>query len=75
MYHIRRTKASRKVFAGRTSLSPAADQRPEEADAIELAVDAVLAAGWRTADIAKPGEKTVGTREMGRLIREKLAAR
>lgn len=50
-------------------------QRPEEADAIELAVDAVLAEGWRTADIAKPGEKTVGTREMGRLIREKLAAR
>ena len=32
MYHIRRTKASRKVFAGRTSLSPAADQRLEEAD-------------------------------------------
>ncbi len=47
-------------------------QRPEEADTIEKAVDAVLAEGWRTADIAKPGEKTVGTKEMGRLIREKL---
>lgn len=49
-------------------------QRREEADAIEQAVDAVLAEGWRTADIAKPGEKVVGTKEMGRLIREKLAA-
>ncbi len=47
-------------------------QRPEEADAIEKAVDAVLSGGWRTADIAKPGEKVVGTREMGRLIWEKL---
>ncbi len=47
-------------------------QRPEEADAIEKAVDAVLSDGWRTADIAKPGEKVVGTREMGRLIREQL---
>ena len=47
-------------------------QRPEEADAIERAVDAVLADGWRTADIAKPGEKVIGTQEMGRLIRERL---
>ena len=47
-------------------------QRAAEADAIERAVDAVLAEGWRTPDIAKPGEKAVGTREMGRLIREKV---
>lgn len=47
-------------------------QRAEEADAIEKAVDAVLAEGWRTADIAKQGEKSIGTREMGRLIREKI---
>jgi len=47
-------------------------QRAAEADAIERAVDAVLAEGWRTPDIAEPGEKAVGTREMGRLIREKV---
>jgi len=47
-------------------------QRRPEADAIEAAVDAVLAEGWRTPDIAKPGERTIGTREMGRLIREKI---
>lgn len=47
-------------------------QLPKEADTIETAVDAVLADGVRTPDIAKPGEKTVGTREMGRLIREKI---
>ena len=45
-----------------------------EADTIEAAVDAVLADGVRTPDIAHPGEKTVGTREMGRLIREKIKA-
>ena len=47
-------------------------QRPEEANAIERAVDMVLADGWRTADIAKQGEKVIGTQEMGRLIRERL---
>ena len=45
---------------------------PKEAAAVEHAVDAVLNEGWRTADIAKPGETAVGTLEMGRLIREKL---
>ena len=45
---------------------------PEEAAAIEKAVDQVLAEGWRTADIAKPGEETVGTVRMGELIRERL---
>ena len=47
-------------------------QLAKEADTIEAAVDAVLSDGVRTPDIAKPGEKTVGTKEMGRLIREKI---
>ncbi len=47
-------------------------QRPEEAAAIEAAVDAVLAEGWRTADIAEPGVSPIGTQEMGRLICEKI---
>ena len=42
------------------------------ADAIEAAVDAVLAEGWRTADIAEPGVTPVGTRKMGELICQKL---
>ena len=45
---------------------------PAEAKAIEDAVDAVLNEGWRTADIAKPAEETVGTLKMGELIRAKL---
>ena len=45
---------------------------PHEADAIEQAVDAVLAEGWRTQDIAKSGEQTIGTVQMGELIRRKL---
>ena len=47
-------------------------QRAEEADAIEAAVDAVLAEGWRTPDIAEPGVTPIGTKEMGRLIREHI---
>jgi 3-isopropylmalate dehydrogenase len=39
--------------------------RPDAADHIESAVRDVLAAGWRTADIASAGTRTVGTREMG----------
>ena len=39
-----------------------------EADAIEAAVDKALADGWRTADIAHPGENVVGTRKMGEVI-------
>ena len=38
-----------------------------EADAVERAVDAVLAQGWRTADMAGVGE-CVGTKRMGELI-------
>lgn len=40
----------------------------KEADAIEAAVKKVLDSGVRTGDIAKPGEKTVGTRECGKLV-------
>lgn len=47
-------------------------QLTAEADAIEQAVDQALADGWRTADIAKPGEAVIGTRKMGQVIREKI---
>ncbi|RME76456.1 MAG: 3-isopropylmalate dehydrogenase [Chloroflexi bacterium] len=43
-----------------------------EADAVEAAVEAVLNAGYRTPDLAKPGEPTVGTVEMGDRVVEKL---
>ena len=43
-----------------------------EAQAVEQAVDAVLAEGYRTADIAKAGEKAIGTLEMGRLICQRI---
>lgn len=44
----------------------------DEAAAIEQAVDAVLAEGWRTADIAEPGVEPVGTKKMGQLICERI---
>jgi len=47
-------------------------QLPAEAKAIEQAVDAVLAEGWHTADMAGAPEKLVGTIRMGELICEKL---
>jgi len=40
----------------------------EEAAAIEKAVDAVLAAGHRTKDLAKNDEATLGTIEMGEKV-------
>jgi len=40
-------------------------QQPEAADRIESAVQQVLADGYRTADIASQGTRSVGTREMG----------
>jgi 3-isopropylmalate dehydrogenase len=43
------------------------------ADAIEAAVSAVLDEGHRTADLALPGEKTLGCRAMGQLVRDRLA--
>lgn len=47
-------------------------QLAAEADAIEAAVDKALADGWRTADIAKPGEAVIGTRQMGQVIRDNI---
>ena len=44
----------------------------EEADVIERAVDAVLAEGWRTADIADFDVAPIGTKKMGQLICEKI---
>lgn len=44
----------------------------EEARSIEDAVSRVLEQGYRTADIATPGSRIVGTREMGRLIAQNL---
>ena len=45
-----------------------------EAATIEKAIVAVLEEGYRTADIVAPGGSPVGTREMGRLILERLDA-
>ena len=44
-----------------------------EADAVDAAVEQVLAQGYRTRDIAEPGATTVGTREMGDLVVEALS--
>ena len=43
-----------------------------EAEAVEQAVEAVLNAGHRTADLAKPGEASVGTEKMGDLVVENI---
>lgn len=43
-----------------------------ECKAVEDAVLAVLDAGYRTADIMQPGMKKCGTKEMGRLITDKI---
>ena len=43
-----------------------------EADAVENAVETVLAAGHRTADLAQPGQTFVGTTDMGDLVIEAL---
>jgi len=40
----------------------------EAAEAVDRAITAVLAAGVRTPDIARPGEPTVGTEEVGRRV-------
>ena len=44
-----------------------------EADAVETAVSHILAAGHRTGDIAGPGQKPVGTVEMGDLVAQALS--
>ncbi len=45
-----------------------------EARALEAAVAAAIADGLRTADIAAPGERALGTREMADAVLERLAA-
>lgn len=45
---------------------------PAAADDIEKAVNKVLQDGYRTADIAKEGDKVVGTSQMGELIKRNL---
>jgi 3-isopropylmalate dehydrogenase len=45
----------------------------EAAAAIEKAVEAALDSGFRTADLARSGEKPVSTVEMGNAIKERLA--
>ncbi|HVO92748.1 MAG TPA: isocitrate/isopropylmalate family dehydrogenase, partial [Terriglobales bacterium] len=42
------------------------------AERIEKAVQEVLDAGYRTADIQEMGCKLVGCRQMGRLVRDKI---
>jgi 3-isopropylmalate dehydrogenase len=43
-----------------------------EAEAVEAAVGAVLDAGHRTSDLARPGQPTVTTRQMGTLVVSEL---
>lgn len=43
--------------------------------AIENAVEDILAAGWRTADILEPGCREVGTQRLGQLIAEATCMR
>ncbi|MFQ5696825.1 MAG: 3-isopropylmalate dehydrogenase [Myxococcota bacterium] len=47
--------------------------RADAADRIRQAVERVLEAGCRTADLAGPGEPALGTREMGAKVRASLA--
>jgi 3-isopropylmalate dehydrogenase len=42
---------------------------PEEARRVEAAVGQVLGEGARTADLARPGDRSIGTREMGERVR------
>ncbi len=44
----------------------------EEADAVETAVSKVLAEGYRTGDLANPGDKVVNCAEMGDLVAEAI---
>jgi len=48
-------------------------EQPAAAEAIEAAVAAVLAEGYRTPDIAAPGTRVVGCREMGAVVAARLA--
>ena len=44
----------------------------KEAQSIEKAVEKVLDAGYRTGDLAKPGDKVLGTKEMGDTVLDAL---
>jgi 3-isopropylmalate dehydrogenase len=46
----------------------------EPAAAIDRAIQAVLAEGYRTRDIAGPSDRPIGTREMGERVAERVAA-
>ena len=46
--------------------------RADLARSIEAAVEGVLDAGMRTADLARPGEKVLGTRAMGEAVLSRL---
>lgn len=48
---------------------------PRAAAAIERAVRRTISEGYRTADIARPGERVVTTREMGDAVIERLPKR
>ena len=48
-------------------------KRPDLADAIERAVRGALAAGHRTGDLARPGQRSLGTRAMGDAVVAALA--
>jgi len=50
-------------------------QREREAALIESAVEAVLGAGHRTRDLAKPGQAALGTAEMGAKVVEAVRER
>jgi 3-isopropylmalate dehydrogenase len=50
-------------------------KRPELAAAVNGAVEDVLDRGARTADIAKPGEKVLGTSQMGDVVLEAVERR
>jgi 3-isopropylmalate dehydrogenase len=49
---------------------------PKEAECVEAGVTSILMGGFRTRDLARPGERTVSTEEMGAQIAEfvRLAA-
>jgi 3-isopropylmalate dehydrogenase len=47
-------------------------EQPHAANALEAAVSAVIADGWRTADIHEPGGRLIGCQEMGARVRGEL---
>jgi 3-isopropylmalate dehydrogenase len=47
---------------------------PDAADAVDAAIGAALDSGARTADLARPGDAVIGTRDMGNRVVELLLA-